>query len=66
MILSCVRVSTNAQDLACQLDGLRAANCERVFREEIKRCDVYGETLRSVGRSCDVNAQTISRLQAHV
>jgi len=31
-------------------------------REAIKRHDVDGETLRSIGRSYNVSAQTISRL----
>jgi DNA invertase Pin-like site-specific DNA recombinase len=33
-------------------------------REAIKRRDVDGETLRSIGRSYNVSAQTISRLMA--
>jgi hypothetical protein len=33
-------------------------------REAIKRRDVDGETLRSIGRSYNVSAQTISRLIA--
>jgi DNA invertase Pin-like site-specific DNA recombinase len=33
-------------------------------REAIKRRDVDGETLRSIGRSYNVSAQTISRLSA--
>jgi DNA invertase Pin-like site-specific DNA recombinase len=33
-------------------------------REAIRRRDVEGETLRSIGRSYNVSAQTISRLTA--
>src|ERR1700686_980795 len=35
MILGYARVSTDAQDLTSQLAQLKAAGCERVFREKI-------------------------------
>jgi DNA invertase Pin-like site-specific DNA recombinase len=35
MIFGCVRVSTDAQDLTAQLKDLKAAGCERVFKEKV-------------------------------
>jgi DNA invertase Pin-like site-specific DNA recombinase len=35
MIYGYARVSTDAQDLSSQLDQLRAAGCERMFREKV-------------------------------
>ena len=35
MIYGYARVSTDAQDLTSQLSQLRAAGCEKVFREKI-------------------------------
>jgi DNA invertase Pin-like site-specific DNA recombinase len=40
MIFGCARVSTDAQDLTSQLSQLKAAGCERVFREKISAATI--------------------------
>jgi DNA invertase Pin-like site-specific DNA recombinase len=48
MIFGYARVSTDAQDLSSQLDQLRAAGCEKVFREKITGATADRPALRKL------------------
>jgi DNA invertase Pin-like site-specific DNA recombinase len=48
MIYGYVRVSTDAQDLTSQLAQLKAAGCEKVFREKITRTTADRPQLRKM------------------
>ena len=58
----------HAQLLSLELEhkGRKPKLSPHQQREAIKRRDVDGETLRSIGRSYNVSAQTISRLTPQV
>ena len=48
MILGYARVSTDAQDLTSQLAQLKAAGCERVFREKVSGATVERPELKKL------------------
>jgi len=53
MIYGYARVSTGAQDLASQLAQLKAAGCEKVFREKITSTTADRPQLRKMMAALD-------------
>jgi predicted site-specific integrase-resolvase len=66
MIFGYARVSTDAQDLSAQLKDLKAAGCERVFKEKVTGATAdrpqLKKLLREVGQGDVVIVPAVDRL----
>jgi hypothetical protein len=58
MIVGYARVSTNDQDLSAQLEALKAAGAQNVWREKISGAKTDRPELAKLVRSCTAEAPT--------